>query len=208
MRKIYVVFTFALALFAAKGYAQEAETPLWTAEGSYVYDYYSETPQFSGKATIEAYADNRYVVKNFMTAGGGNLEFTAIDGVVTVTNGSNGTDAATYVYNVSGADASDAIYLYMGAQYCPDYAGFSGDATGGELYFGAYYYPNVNEGTYTWGTYDLVWGSAGIQAISNNKTAANAKGKGMYNLQGCRMAEGTALSSGLYILNGKKILVK
>ncbi|MGN0222037.1 MAG: hypothetical protein ACI4BA_07965 [Prevotella sp.] len=206
MKKIYVVFSLLLTLFAAKGYAQETETPLWTAEGSYVYNYYAETPQFTGTATIEAYADNRYVVKNFMKAGGGNLEFTAVDGVVSVTNGANGTADATYVYNVSGADAADAIYLYMGASYCPDYTGFSGDATGGELYLGAYYYPNVNESIYTWGTYDLVWGSAGIQSIKENKTATQSKG--MYNLQGCRVADGAALTSGMYILDGKKILVK
>ena len=41
MKKIYVVLTLALALFVAKGYAQEAEKPLWTAEGSYVFDYFT-----------------------------------------------------------------------------------------------------------------------------------------------------------------------
>lgn len=206
MRKIYVVFTIALALFAAKGYAQEAETPLWTAEGSYVYDYYAETPQFTGNATIEAYANNRYVVKNFMVAGGGNLEFTAVEGVVSVTNGSNGTADATYVYKISGEDANDAIYLYMGANYCPTYAGFSGDATGGELYFGAYYYANASEGTYTWGTYDFVWGSDNIQSIK--EANANTRSKGMYNLQGCKVADGKTISTGMYIRDGKKFLVK
>lgn len=208
MKKIYVVLTLALVLFAAKGYAQEAEKPLWTAEGSYVFDYFAETPQFAGTTTIEAYENNRYVIKNFMSKDGSDLEFTVSnDSVVIVTNGSGATDYNTYLYKLAGSEANDAMYVYMGAYYCPDFDGFSGDAAGGEVYLGAYYYADRSEGSYVWGTYDFVWDAAtGIEAIQESKTATKAKG--MYNLQGCKVADRNSLSSGMYILDGKKVLVK
>lgn len=78
------------------------------------HDYDSET--VDGKATLEAYSDGSYTLKNYYTEGGSDLTFTVSDGTITITNGSN-----NYLYNVSGPEAVDIIYYYDG-----EYSSFDG----------------------------------------------------------------------------------
>lgn len=157
------------------------------------HDYDSET--VDGKATLEAYSDGSYTLKNYYTEGGSDLTFTVSDGTITITNGSN-----NYLYNVSGPEAVDIIYYYDG-----EYSSFDGDQTQGSLYFYYFYYADGQ--TYGPGLYYyFVWPSS-TTSISALK-AANASSDRIISVSGIEYTNKANLPAGLYIKNGKKFIVK
>ncbi|MGM9697962.1 MAG: hypothetical protein ACI3Y0_04895 [Prevotella sp.] len=194
MRKIYALITLMLLAVCPKAMAEEeGATLLWSVIGDVKHDYDSETVDLT--ATMEAYSDGSYIIKNYYAEGGSDLKFTVADGKMTITNGSSG-----YLYNVSGPEAIDIIYYYDG-----DYSQFEGDKDSGELWFCYYYYADgVNCGTYIY--YTFTWPST-TTAISSVK-AESVSSDRIISVSGIEYSNKANLPAGLYIKNGKKVLVK
>lgn len=193
MRKIFAFIAMMLLAVCPKAMAEETATLLWSVEGSVKHNYDSET--VDGKATLEAYSDGSYTLKNYYTEGGSDLTFTVSEGTITITSGSK-----NYLYNVSGPEAIDIIYYYDG-----QYSSFEGDQTKGSLYF--YYYYYADGLTYGSGLYYYFEWPSSTTTISSLKASAPASDR-ITSITGIDYGKASRLPAGLYVKNGKKFIAR
>lgn len=194
MRKIYALIAMMLLAVCPKAMAEETATLLWSVEGNVKHDYDSET--VDGKATLEAYSDGSYTLKNYYTEGGSDLTFTVSDGTISITSGSE-----NYLYYVSGPEAIDLIYYYDGARY----SSFEGDENKGSLYFCYYYYAdgkNYGPGLY----YYFEWPATTDGVVSIKSEIPSSKS--ITSLTGIDYGKSAKLPAGIYVKNGKKFIVR
>ena len=172
----------------------------WSAPAS----YYSEALDQTFDATIISYTDGSYTVKGVYGSEEDVLEVTVdnenvIDGIpeVVLTN---------YYY------VEDPYYYFHAGKYdfCTyyvkgtGYTGWEGDAEEPCLWFYTYLYEGEN---YVGAGYDTVyWNKADASSISSPKGGASASDR-ITSLSGINYSQSAKLPAGLYVKNGKKVLV-
>ena len=166
--------------------------------------YYSEALDQTFDATIISYTDGSYTVKGVYGSEEDVLEVTVdnenvIEGIpeVVLTN---------YYY------VEDPYYYFHAGKYdfCTyyvkgtGYTGWEGDAEEPCLWFYTYLYEGEN---YVGAGYDTVyWNKADASSISSSKAGASASDR-ITSLSGINYSQSAKLPAGLYVKNGKKVLV-
>lgn len=170
----------------------------WTATGTITYYNKSDEAQHSGTATLKHYTGSDTFEYGLALEGASaspsEIRFKVEDGLPVITNTQYASYKGGYYYY-----PYDDIY-YMWVEYGEGFSSFTGDKDSGSLkwYQNAY---NMKGSQEFEGAMTFTWGTTGINSI----TSSSADNDAVFDLAGRRISKP---SHGLYIMNGKKIIVK
>lgn len=203
MKKIYTMAVLLLAVSNSL-MAQESETEksvAWTVPAN----YYSEPLDANFETTLTYYTDGSISLSK-LYGSDYTLEMkidteSVVDGIPEISFLNYYTAAAPYYYFYAG-DYTLCIYYQQGSGY----SGWEGDAEEPELWFYNYLYKGD---AYIKGGYDIVtWSKNNITGIASVAASADKADSRIFSLSGMSMKADGKLAPGLYIRNGKKMIIK
>ena len=203
MRKIYALIAMMLFAVCPMAMAEEAAAAEKEISWSSPVNYFSEGLNAGFSATIVGYTDGTYAIKGIYGSED-DLEFTidsesVVENIPEIVLTNYYAESAPYYYFHAGK-YDFCTYYVKGTGY----TGWEGDAEEPCLWFYTYLYEGEN---YVGAGYDTVyWNKADASSISSPKAGASASDR-ITSLSGINYSQSVKLPAGLYVKNGKKVLV-
>ena len=207
MRKIYALIAMMLLAVCPKAMAQEEKTSTeektiaWSAPAN----YYAAVIDKDFACKIVAYTDGTYAIKG-VYGSEYDIEFTVdnesvVEGVPEIVLTNYYSAQAPYYYFHAGDYTVCANYSKG-----TGYTGWEGESEDPGVWFYVYLYDKDNN--YLGADYDYItWKKGDVTSISSLKANTNASDR-TFSISGVEYTNKAKLPAGLYIKNGKKVLIK